>query len=46
MFKKGLKGQTWCGKGFKIEIIEENSDLLRKLGADIFVKERKKKAEK
>jgi hypothetical protein len=44
MFKKGLKHQTWCSKGFKIEIIEENAEILRKLEADVFSK--KKKAEK
>ena len=45
MFKKGLEGQTWNGKGFKVYICEDNENLLRKLGADVFkAKEKKKKA--
>ena len=45
MFKKGLEGQTWNGKGFKVYICEDNEKLLRKLGADVFkAKEKKKKA--
>ena len=44
MFKKGLEGKTWHGKGFKIEILEANEKLLRKLEADVFkAKEKKKK---
>ena len=45
MFKKGLEGQTWNGKGFKVYICEVNENLLLKLGADVFkAKEKKKKA--
>ena len=42
MFKKGLIGQNWHGKGFKIEIKEENKAILKKLGADVFAKKSKK----
>lgn len=45
MFKDGLLGAMWYGKGTKIPIIEENEKLLRKLGADVFkAKPKKKKA--
>ena len=45
MFKKGLEGATWHGKGFKILVHEDNEKLLRKLGADVFkAKPKKKKA--
>ncbi len=45
MFKKGLKGQQWCGKGFKIVIKDENKGILKKLGADVFEPKKKKKKE-
>jgi hypothetical protein len=45
MFKDGLHGATWHGKGTKIFVIEENEKILRKLGADVFkAKPKKKKA--
>ena len=43
MFKKGLEGQKWHGKGFKIEIKDENKVLLKKLGADVFEPKKSKK---
>ena len=43
MFKKGLEGQTWNGKGLKILICEDNEKLLRKLGAEVFKAKVKKK---
>jgi len=44
MLKKELIGQNWHGKGFKIEIKDENKTILKKLGADVFeVKKSKKK---
>tara|TARA_R110002020_G_scaffold176958_4_gene369619 strand:- start:906 stop:1130 length:225 start_codon:yes stop_codon:yes gene_type:complete len=44
MLKKELIGQIWNGKGFKIEIKDENKSILKKLGADVFeVKKSKKK---
>ena len=46
MFKKGLEGQTWNGKGFKVHICEDNEKILRKLGADVFKAKAKKKKEK
>ena len=30
MFKKGLKGNLYIKNGFKIEIKEENKDILKK----------------
>ena len=44
MFKKGLIGQTWHGKGFKIVIKDENKAILKKLGADVFEPKKSKKA--
>ena len=43
MFKKGLNGQTWHGKGFKIVIKDENKVILKKLGADVFEPKKSKK---
>ena len=45
MFKKGLKGNLFIKNGFKIEIKEENKDILKKLGADVFSKTKKKESE-
>lgn len=45
MFKKGLKGNLFIKNGFKIEIKEENKDILKKLGADVFLKTKKKESE-
>lgn len=45
MFKKGLKGNIFIKNGFKIEIKEENEDILKKLGADVFTKTKKKGSE-
>ena len=43
-FKKELINHKWNGKGFRgILICEDNKDLLIKLEADIFEKEKKKK---
>jgi len=42
MFKKGLKGKIWVGNGFKIPIIDQNKDILKKQGADVFAKSKKK----
>ena len=44
MFKKGLIGQTWHWKGFKIVIKDENKAILKKLGADVFEPKKSKKA--
>ena len=42
--KKDLIGANWNGKGFSISIVEENIEVLKKLGADVFeVKKAKKK---
>lgn len=43
-FKKELINHKWHGKGFNgILICEDNKELLIKLEADVFVKEKKKK---
>lgn len=44
MLKKDLIGKIWNGKGFKIEIKDENSKILKKLGADVFEPKKSKKA--
>ena len=45
MFKTGLEGKMWNGKGSKILIHEDNELILRKLGAEVFkAKPKKKKA--
>lgn len=46
MFKEKIKGHNWNGKGFCIVICEENAELLKKLGADVFVEKPKKKKKK
>ncbi len=46
MFKKGLEGKNWNGKYHKVLIIEENAELLKKLGADVFAEKPKKKKKK
>ncbi len=33
---KKLIGSTWNGKGFSVLIVEENTELLKKLGAEVF----------
>lgn len=43
MLKKELIGQIWNGKGFKIEIKDENKVILKKLGADVFEPKKSKK---
>ena len=43
MLKKELIGQIWNGKGFKIEIKDENKALLKKLGSDVFGPKKSKK---
>ena len=43
MLKKELIGQIWNGKGFKIEIKDENKSILKKLGADVFEAKKSKK---
>ena len=43
MLKKELIGQIWNGKGFKIEIKDENKAILKKLGADVFEPKKSKK---
>ena len=46
MFKENIKGHKWNGKGFSVVICEENADLLKKLGADVFAEKPKKKTKK
>ncbi len=34
--KKDLVGSTWYGKGFTVKIVDENIEMLKKLGAEVF----------
>ncbi len=43
MFKKNLVGHKWNGKGVSLLICEENAQMLKNLGADVFAEKPKKK---
>tara|TARA_R100001594_G_scaffold148184_1_gene202794 strand:- start:721 stop:882 length:162 start_codon:yes stop_codon:yes gene_type:complete len=40
--KKNLIGGNWNGKGFSVPITEDNIELLKKLGADVFESKKSK----